>query len=316
MKLVSRILVCAALLLATLAFIPAQAQSNNVIYACVGDLAQFARIVNAPTACTRGEKIVEWNIVGIAGPAGPQGPGGLPGPIGPSGPSGAAGPAGAAGSIGPQGLAGAKGDAGATGPAGAAGPSGAAGSIGPQGPTGQAGPKGDTGSAGAAGPAGAAGSIGPQGPAGQAGPKGDTGSAGATGQAGPQGPTGPTGATGPQGPQGTPGSSTLPANLQAFSTLLTPIESQEYNAQFTSGNGGTCTLGDIVLSTDRYYGGNYQPADGTLYQISTNTAVFSLLGTRFGGDGVHTFGVPNLNAATPSGLYYSICFKGVFPPRL
>ena len=141
-----------------------------------------------------------------------------------------------------------------------------------------------------------------------------TGPQGPAGPVGPQGPAGPTGPTGATGPQGTPGTTTLPANLQAFSSLLTVNPSAEYNGHFLDGNGGTCTLGDILLSTNRYYGGNYMPADGSTYAISSNTALFSILGTRFGGDGIRTFAVPNLTAATPSGLYYSICVLGVFPP--
>ena len=166
---------------------------------------------------------------------------------------------------------------------------------------------------GPAGPAGSAGATGPQGPSGPAGPKGDTGATGQTGPVGPSGPTGPTGPAGPQGPAGLSGP--LPANLQDFSTLLTPTPVAQYFAQFLDGNGGTCTLGDIILSTNRYYGGNYTPADGSVLPISSNTALFSLLGIRFGGNGTSTFALPNLNAAAPDGLYYSICKQGVFPPR-
>jgi microcystin-dependent protein len=38
---------------------------------------------------------------------------------------------------------------------------------------------------------------------------------------------------------------------------------------------------------------------GQLLPISQNTALFSLLGTNFGGDGKSTFGLPNLNGAVP-----------------
>jgi hypothetical protein len=133
------------------------------------------------------------------------------------------------------------------------------------------------------------------------------------GPAGPTGPTGPIGPTGPQGPAGS--NATIPANLTALSTLLTPNPNADYNAQFNQANGGTCTLGDIILSTNRYYGGNAMPADGTVYLITQNTALFSLLGTRFGGNGTSTFAVPNLSAITPAGLYYSICYSGVFPSQ-
>jgi hypothetical protein len=291
MKFSLRMFACATLPLAA-GLVTAQGSAQAVIYACVNSVSSVPRIVPTLVDCVAGEKMLKWDVIGVAGPTGPQGP------------------AGAAGKAGPQGLTGA---AGLTGPAGPTGAAGAKGATGSNGPVGPAGPRGV---AGIAGPVGPIGPIGVQGAAGATGPSGPTGPQGPSGPSGPQGPSGPTGTQGPQGLQGTPGSNALPANLQAFSNLLTINQNSEYNAQFLDGNGtGGCTLGDIILSTDRYYGGNYFPADGSLVQISQNTALFSLLGTRFGGDGVHTFALPNLTAATPSGLYYSICYRGVFPPR-
>src|ERR1019366_6072763 len=39
--------------------------------------------------------------------------------------------------------------------------------------------------------------------------------------------------------------------------------------------------------------------DGTLLPISQNTALFSLLGTTFGGDGISTFALPDLRGRAP-----------------
>src|SRR5436309_6895743 len=39
--------------------------------------------------------------------------------------------------------------------------------------------------------------------------------------------------------------------------------------------------------------------DGQLLQINQNQALFSLLGTTYGGDGRVTFGLPNLESRTP-----------------
>src|SRR6201992_299303 len=39
--------------------------------------------------------------------------------------------------------------------------------------------------------------------------------------------------------------------------------------------------------------------NGQLLPISQNTALFSLLGTTYGGDGKSTFGLPNLQGAVP-----------------
>src|ERR1700712_514814 len=52
------------------------------------------------------------------------------------------------------------------------------------------------------------------------------------------------------------------------------------------------------------FGGNFAPTgwaqcNGQLMSISQNTALFALLGTTYGGDGRVTFGLPNLQGATP-----------------
>lgn len=56
----------------------------------------------------------------------------------------------------------------------------------------------------------------------------------------------------------------------------------------------------------RMFGGNFAPTgwascDGQLLPISQNTALFSLLGTFYGGDGKSTFALPNLAGASPMG---------------
>lgn len=43
------------------------------------------------------------------------------------------------------------------------------------------------------------------------------------------------------------------------------------------------------------------PCDGRLLPIPQNTALFSLLGTTYGGNGTSTFGLPDLNGRTPLG---------------
>jgi microcystin-dependent protein len=52
------------------------------------------------------------------------------------------------------------------------------------------------------------------------------------------------------------------------------------------------------------FGGSFEPngwafCDGRLLQISDYTALFSLLGTTFGGDGRTTFGLPDLRGRVP-----------------
>jgi microcystin-dependent protein len=75
-------------------------------------------------------------------------------------------------------------------------------------------------------------------------------------------------------------------------------------------------LGDIVLSVNSYgNGGSYIPADGRILPIGGNATMFQVLGTRFGGDGQTTFGIPDLRAFAPQGLQYSICVIGIFPSQ-
>jgi microcystin-dependent protein len=75
-------------------------------------------------------------------------------------------------------------------------------------------------------------------------------------------------------------------------------------------------MGSILL-----VGFNFAPVgcalcNGQLLSIAENTALFSLLRTTFGGDGITTFGLPNLNATAPqTGLHYIISLNGIFPTQ-
>ena len=61
---------------------------------------------------------------------------------------------------------------------------------------------------------------------------------------------------------------------------------------------------DPFLAEIRMFGGNFAPrgwalCNGQLMSISQNTALFSLLGTTYGGDGKSTFALPNLQGSSP-----------------
>jgi Phage Tail Collar Domain len=59
-------------------------------------------------------------------------------------------------------------------------------------------------------------------------------------------------------------------------------------------------------------------ANGQLLPISGNTALFALLGTQYGGDGVSTFALPNIKApltANRAPLITCIATSGIFPSR-
>lgn len=68
---------------------------------------------------------------------------------------------------------------------------------------------------------------------------------------------------------------------------------------FPSRNGSDTYIAEIML-----FGGNFEPkgyafCNGQLLSIAQNTALFSLLGTTYGGDGRTTFALPDLRGRTP-----------------
>ena len=149
------------------------------------------------------------------------------------------------------------------------------------------------------------------GPAGARGPAGPTGARGATGATGPAGPAGATGATGPAGPAGATGA-TGPAGPAGPATPDARFGTGTSNA-VAGTSGQPCTMGSVWLTAGAVAGG--LPASGQILPISQNPALFSLLGTSYGGDGRTTFALPDLRAAAPNGLTYVICINGVFPAR-
>ena len=92
---------------------------------------------------------------------------------------------------------------------------------------------------------------------------------------------------------------------------------------------------DEFLGSIKQFGFSWAPRDwqlchGQVLAIQSNTALFALLGTNFGGNGVSTFALPDLRAKRTDGSYYlhgeimtnglpylesSICTAGVFPSR-
>ena len=60
---------------------------------------------------------------------------------------------------------------------------------------------------------------------------------------------------------------------------------------------------------------NGLPCNGQILSILEYGALYSLLGTKFGGDGRTTFALPDLRDVAPNGLTYSIVIEGLFPAR-
>ena len=63
---------------------------------------------------------------------------------------------------------------------------------------------------------------------------------------------------------------------------------------------------DAMLGEIRIFAGNFAPrgwafCEGQLLSIASNSALFSLLGTTYGGNGTTTFGLPDLRGRVPVG---------------
>ena len=61
-------------------------------------------------------------------------------------------------------------------------------------------------------------------------------------------------------------------------------------------------LGDVALYAFNFTPEGWQICDGSLLSINEYTALFSLLGTTYGGDGQTTFAVPDLRGRAPLGV--------------
>ncbi len=73
-------------------------------------------------------------------------------------------------------------------------------------------------------------------------------------------------------------------------------------------------IGTIILWPVPWVPTDWALCDGRLLPIQQYPALFSLLGTRFGGDGMKTFALPKL-AGPESNLAYIIALNGLYPPR-
>jgi len=60
-------------------------------------------------------------------------------------------------------------------------------------------------------------------------------------------------------------------------------------------------LGEIRLFAGDYAPAYWLPCDGRLINIADYQALYALLGTLYGGDGVHNFGIPDLRDRLPVG---------------
>ena len=81
-------------------------------------------------------------------------------------------------------------------------------------------------------------------------------------------------------------------------------------------------LGEIRLLPFNFVPSGWLACEGQQLPISSNQALFSLLGTVFGGDGTTVFGLPDLRGRSPltpsegaTIVGYCIAVDGVYPSR-
>ena len=71
-------------------------------------------------------------------------------------------------------------------------------------------------------------------------------------------------------------------------------------------------IGEIATFPYSFCPRGWAETDGSLLEISKHTALFSLLGTKYGGDGRTTFALPDISSP---GVKHCIALVGIFPSR-
>jgi len=82
-------------------------------------------------------------------------------------------------------------------------------------------------------------------------------------------------------------------------------------------------LGEITIFTGSFAPRGWVFCEGQMMAIAQNTALFSIVGTSYGGDGKTTFKLPDLRDAeaklrkddTTPGPRYIIALQGIYPSR-
>ena len=88
-----------------------------------------------------------------------------------------------------------------------------------------------------------------------------------------------------------------------------------FPAQSGSPGGPQGYLGEVRLSAVGYSPEGWNYCDGSVIPFGFDPylqALFSLIGTKFGGDGIRTFGLPTMPDPAP-GVKRIICLRGSFP---
>ena len=93
-------------------------------------------------------------------------------------------------------------------------------------------------------------------------------------------------------------------------------------SSFAVGSGPALALdSDPQMGSIEFVGFNFCPrgtleAKGQLLRIADQQAMFSLFGTQYGGDGINTFGLPDLSKEMASDYgRYCVVLYGIYPSR-
>ena len=75
-------------------------------------------------------------------------------------------------------------------------------------------------------------------------------------------------------------------------------------------------IGVIKLFAGSFAPKRFMECNGQLLQIRNNTALFSVIGDTYGGDGKTTFALPDLTKqALVKGSRYIMCIEGIYPAK-
>ena len=82
------------------------------------------------------------------------------------------------------------------------------------------------------------------------------------------------------------------------------------------GGGNEMFIGQIVMFPFPYDTSGFMRCDGRILQINQYNALFSLIGTNYGGNGVNDFKIPDMRKMSPNkNIWYHIYTFGILPSR-
>jgi hypothetical protein len=84
----------------------------------------------------------------------------------------------------------------------------------------------------------------------------------------------------------------------------------------SSNSGASCSsrlIAEVFLFAGTFPPAGTAFAHGQLLPINQNQALFSLIGTKYGGNGQTSFALPDMRGLEPTGVNYVICLGGVYP---